>query len=160
MEKLCTDIFRGIYDCEVHHVGMSGDGGKDIIILEANDPILIQVKRRQNPEHVEIVKGVREFVGTMFIEDVKKGIYISIAKTFSKGSEETKKDLLSNRKLEYFEFVNYDKLKILIGNMETKKNWHKLVENFYQDEYMKIYDTDESLSEFRKNNYDVLHYAK
>lgn len=160
LEELCTDILKGIYDCEVHHVGMSGDGGKDIIILESDDPILVQVKRRENPNHIELVKGVREFVGTMFIEDVKKGIFISTAKRFSKGAEETKEKLIDNRKLDYFEFVNYDRLQSMIGEMETKKNWSGLVEPFYQKNSTQVYDTDESLEKYRIESYDILHYAE
>ncbi len=49
--------------------------GKDLIVLESDSPILVQVKRRKNPDHVELIKGVREFVGTLYIENERKGIY-------------------------------------------------------------------------------------
>lgn len=119
LEQLSQEILKGVYDCEVHHVGKTGDGGIDLIVLESNEPILVQVKRRENPEHVELVKGVREFVGTMFIENRRKGIYISTAKSFSKGAKDVTEKLLNDRKLDYFELIDYDKLCSLIDNLQA-----------------------------------------
>ena len=76
----------------------------DIIILDSDNPILVQVKRRENPNHTELIKCVREFVGTMYIEGVRKGIYISTAKSFSRACQETQSTLLNDRKFEHFEY--------------------------------------------------------
>lgn len=151
LEELSQDILRGIYDCEVHHVGRRGDGGTDLIILESDDPILVQVKCRQNPEHIELVKGVREFVGTMFIEDKRKGIYISTAKSFSKGSVDVAERLIKNRKLDFLEFVNYDKLHALIKRTEEKKIWKTLVGFFYQHNDALVYDDIDEINEYIKS---------
>ncbi len=159
-EELCTSILKGLYDCEVHHVGKSGDGGKDIIILESDNPILVQVKRRENPEHIELIKGVREFVGTMYLEGVRKGIYISTAKRFSRDSEKTRSKIINNRLFDYFEYVDYDKLKILLKNSDEKKSWRQLVEHFYKKKNVVICDTDEALKEYREKNYDILERDK
>ena len=112
------------------------------------EPILVQVKRREKSNHVELVKGVREFVGTLFIEDKRKGIYISTAKSFSKGSKKIAKKLLDNRKLDYFELVDYDKLCYFIGDMEEKKHWSRLVEYFYEKENASIYDSEKAIIDF------------
>lgn len=148
LEELSQEILKGVYDCEVYHVGKTGDGGTDLIVLESDEPILVQVKRRENPNHVELVKGVREFVGTLFIEDKKKGIYITTAKSFSKGSKDIAKKLLETRKLDYFELVDYDRLCYLIGNIEEKKHWSKLVEYFYEMENASIYDSEKAITDF------------
>lgn len=148
LEELAKEILKGVYDCEVYHVGKTGDGGIDLIVLESDEPILVQVKRRENPHHVELVKGVREFVGTLFIEDKRKGIYISTAKSFSKGSKKIAKKLLDDRKLDYFELVDYSKLCYLIGNIEERKHWSKLVKYFYEKENASIYDNEKAIIDF------------
>ena len=148
LEELSQEILQGVYDCKVCHVGKTGDGGIDLIVLESDDPILVQVKRRENPNHVELVKGVREFVGTLFIENKRKGIYISTAKKFSKGSVEVAEKLIENRQLDYFELVDYDKLNSLIKNVEKKKYWSKLVESFCKQDNCSIYDSEEEINKF------------
>jgi len=78
-----------------------------------------------------LVKGIREFVGTMYIEDANKGIYLSTAKDFSRGSKETAEQLLINRKFERFDLVNYNEFCNMLGVIakNSYKPWMKLVEN-------------------------------
>lgn len=134
LEDIAQVVFSSYYNCEVKHVGKSGDGGKDLIIIESDSPILVQVKRRSDPEHVELVKGVREFVGTMYIEDAKKGIYLSTAKDFSKGAKETADNLLNNRKLDKFDLINYKEFCNMLGviKKDSYKPWMKLVEKIIE----------------------------
>lgn len=148
LEQLSQSILKDVYDCEVHHVGKRGDGGKDLIVLESDNPILVQVKCRQNPKHVELVQGIREFIGTLYIEDAKKGIYISTAKRFSEGSVDVVERLIENRKLDFFELINYDKLQALIKNTEEKKVWKDLVGYFYEHDDAAVYDTDDAIKEY------------
>lgn len=139
-EKLCQDILKGVYDCEVHHVGQKGDGGTDLIVLESAEPILVQVKRRTSADYVELIKSVREFVGTLFIEDSRKGIYISTAKRFSAECNKTAMKLMENRKLDYFELIDYDRLFSLIKISEVHEVWRTLVDFFCRQENATIYD--------------------
>lgn len=150
LEELSQEILKGVYDCKVNHVGKTGDGGVDLLILEADEPILVQVKRRKNPNHVELVKGVREFVGTLFIEGQRKGIYISTAKRYSKGSKETAEKLIRNRKLDYFELIDYDKLCSLMGNINEKKPWSSLVDYFYKCKNSKICDNEIEIRKYKE----------
>lgn len=131
LEELVKSILSDFFDCEVKHVGQTGDGGKDLIVVQSDSSILVQVKRRENPNHIELVKGIREFVGTLFIEDSKKGIYVTTAKKFSKGSIEVANELVNNRKLEYFNLIDYDKL-ISMLNIESKVKvpWEKFAKQF------------------------------
>ncbi|WP_432405709.1 restriction endonuclease [Wukongibacter sp. M2B1] len=108
LEEIAQAVFSDHYQCEVKHVGKTGDGGIDLLIIQSDDPILVQVKRRANPEHVELVAPVREFVGAMFLKDSNKGIYLSTASRFSKGAEDIKNNVLDNRKFEYFELINFN----------------------------------------------------
>lgn len=149
LEELAQDILKGVYNCEVKHVGQTGDGGIDLIILDSDTPILVQVKQRQNPEHTELVKGVREFVGTLFIEDQRKGIYLSTAKKFSKGSTDVAKRMIDSRKLDYFELIDYDILERLILARPSEKIWKSLVQPYYESSGIArsvIFDTPEKIA--------------
>lgn len=146
LEEFCQSILKNVFDCQVHHVGKTGDGGIDLIVLDSDNPILVQIKQRQNPNHVELVKGVREFVGTLFIKGKRRGIYISTANKFSKGSKETANKLLKQRKLDYFELIDYQKLCSLINVSSLSNNlWQALVEPFYTNSTAHYYDTEESI---------------
>lgn len=147
LEELVQDILRGIYDCEVLHVGKRGDGGKDLVVLNSDSPIFVQVKQRQSPNHVELVKGIRELVGTMYIEDARKGIFVSTAKRYSRGSINTAQQLLDSRKLDYFDLIDYDKLCQLIANRPVEKPWKPLVQEFYTDSHASVLDTPEKIQD-------------
>lgn len=121
-----------------------------MIVLESDDPILVQVKRRQNPNHIELVKGIREFVGTLFIEGKRKGIYISTAKKYSHGSIDTAKKLLDTRKLDYFELIDYDKLCSIINSKQNIPVWQNLVSSLYSNPDILIYDTEEKIQKYDK----------
>lgn len=148
LEELMQHILRGVYDCEVRHVGKAGDGGVDLMILESDDPILVQVKRRGNQKHVELVKGIREFVGTMFIEGSRRGIYVSTAEKFSRGSKKTANQLLENRKLYYFELVDYDKICAFIKDSAENKGWRDLIDESYNEGCVTVIDNEQDILQF------------
>ena len=66
LEDLVGQVFSSYYNCEVKHVGKTGDGGIDLIMINSDSPILVQVKRRTKSEHIELVSPIREFVGALF----------------------------------------------------------------------------------------------
>jgi len=90
LEEVAQSVLRNFFDCDVKHVGKTGDGGIDLIVIDSESPILVQVKRRADPERTELVKEIREFVGTLFIEDKRRGIFLSTARNFSKGSQKVR----------------------------------------------------------------------
>ncbi|WNF58516.1 restriction endonuclease [Pseudomonas sp. SG20052] len=71
MEKLVQSVFREHYSCDVEHVGKSHDGGIDLILVNADSPIVVQVKRRKSLDHIEGVAGVREFLGATVLQMVE-----------------------------------------------------------------------------------------
>jgi restriction system protein len=83
-ELLLTDCLRDFFDCEAIHVGGPGDKGIDIILVVSDNPILVQVKRREKPDSVESVRVVREVLGTLLLESQYHGMIISTAKRFSR----------------------------------------------------------------------------
>lgn len=132
MEKLVQHVFSAFYNCEVKHVGKTGDGGKDLIIVLSDEPILVQVKRRGKNESVEQISTVRDFLGTMFIENSRKGIIVSTADHFSRPSKTTTKKLLSENRLDVFELVDFKRFCEMLDiiNYKGKKGWDKLVETW------------------------------
>lgn len=130
LEQFTQSVLSDFFDCEVKHVGRTGDGGKDLIVVQSDEPILVQVKRRENPNHVELIKGVREFIGTLFIDGAKKGIYVTTAKKFSKGCEKISRQLLESGKLDYFNLIDCDSLLSMLNlNKVSKKTWDKFTKD-------------------------------
>ena len=85
LEKLVAGIFRANYQhSEVTHVGKPDDGGIDVIFVDAESrQWLIQVKRREKPDHTESVATIRNLLGTMILENASHGIVVSTGDHFS-----------------------------------------------------------------------------
>ena len=89
-EKFVADIFRANYtNAEVLHVGKPGDGGIDVLLIEAgNEQWLIQVKRRECPNRSEGVGTIRNVLGAMIENRVHKSIVVSTSKQFSRHAKQ------------------------------------------------------------------------
>ncbi|SEV83083.1 restriction endonuclease [[Clostridium] fimetarium] len=135
LEEVGQHVFSSYYNCEVKHVGKTGDGGVDLLLVKSDEPILVQVKRRQSPEHVELVSPIREFVGAMYLKNAKKGIFLSTAKSFSRGAKEIRKQVITERKFNYFELVNFEEFISMIDVTKTgiEKPWMGLVKEFERE---------------------------
>jgi restriction system protein len=83
MEKLVQSVFSEHFACEVEHVGKSHDGGVDLLLVRADIPTVIQVKRRKKLSHVESVSGIRELLGAALLKGSKSCIYVSTCIKFS-----------------------------------------------------------------------------
>jgi restriction system protein len=134
MEELVQHVFSSFYECVVKHVGQTGDGGKDLIMVLSDEPILIQVKRRTYSDAVEEVSTVRDFLGTMFIENSRKGIIVSTADHFSRGSITVTEQLLNKNKLEKFELVDFHRFCEMLDVIKknTGKPWENKVEKWLE----------------------------
>lgn len=66
----------------------------------------------------------------MYIEGANKGVYLSTAKKFSKGSQETAEQLVNNRKFDSFELINYERFCDMLGvvKKDSFKPWAKFVQ--------------------------------
>lgn len=128
-EKLIASCFSDYFDCEARHVGGLGDGGVDIVLLDKDDPILIQVKRRQNAEYVEEVKTVRELLGVLLMENSYRGMVVTTANRFSKAA----KNAATRPRLVDFgykiELYDYDLVLSVINRVadKTPNPWEKFI---------------------------------
>src|SRR5206468_10414353 len=91
MEDLLTHILAGVFDCEVHQLGYTRDGGIDLILLHCDQPVAVQVKRREDQSRTEGVRGIREFLGAALLGDFRHLIYATNVERFSPDATEAAK---------------------------------------------------------------------
>ncbi|MBR9972444.1 restriction endonuclease [Magnetospirillum sulfuroxidans] len=143
-EKLMAACLRDAYSpCEVRHVGGSGDGGVDIILVtSSSEKYLVQVKRRADLSKKEGVSAVRELNGVLFREGECKGIVITTASGFTKSAKsETniKTPTVGVYKVDLFDIADVVRL-LGLDARPNKKPW----ELFVDDESAGFhYDSDE-----------------
>jgi hypothetical protein len=121
MEEFVKYIFEGFYKCEVIHCGKSGDKGIDLIVINSDNPIAVQVKRRSNINSKEQIKNVREFIGALTVNNYRHGIYVTTSNDFTKQTCNEVSSVLNNRHMDYFELINFDKLSSIF-NLVKKEN--------------------------------------
>lgn len=134
-EKVMQDCFRDHYrGATVDHVGETGDGGVDIKLVQSDgEPVLIQVKRRKNPNAVEGLEVVRELNGVLLHNTVAKGIVVTTACRFTKGAHK-------EARIRPYPFPPFDRhsikliardevLSLLRPHRATPRPWSDLVKN-------------------------------
>lgn len=100
-ERLIADVYRAIYPgAEVRHVGGPGDGGIDIYLVIKDEPVAIQVKRRQNLQSTEGFQMVSALCGAMMFKNVRKGLLITTAARFGQSSIRAVDELRSRTGIE------------------------------------------------------------
>ncbi len=87
-EKFVADVFRANYtNAEVLHVGKPYDGGVDVLLIDdSKEQWLIQVKRRESKNHSEGIDTIRNVLGAMHLNGVRRGIVVSTANRFSRNA--------------------------------------------------------------------------
>jgi restriction system protein len=109
LEQIAQYVFSAHYQCNALHVGKSHDGGVDLLLVDSDNPILVQVKRRSSPRSSEAVSTVREFIGTMYLNSASRGIVLSTANSFSRESKRAAASIMDSRKFTTFELVDYNR---------------------------------------------------
>lgn len=106
LERFVAAVARPMLQCETRWVGRSWDGGIDVIALLADEPVVLQVKRRRRQESVEGVGVVREFCGAMIAGNYKRGIVVSTANHFSAAAKATSRLIVENSRIESLDLMN------------------------------------------------------
>jgi restriction system protein len=130
LEELVGSVFKSFYSCEVIHCGRSHDGGVDLVLVDSDQPTLVQVKRRRSPESVEPVSTIREFLGALVAKRATKGLFVSTADHFSGEAKRTVQQILSERVVTRFELVDFNAFvaRLSLAQTEATEPWQKLVE--------------------------------
>ena len=85
-EHFVGSVFRDYFDCEVYHVGQSGDDGVDLFAIVKDEPFLIQVKRRTKSTATEGVEVVKLLFASAFGQGGNQGAVVTTAKKFSRAA--------------------------------------------------------------------------
>ncbi|MCL2721962.1 MAG: restriction endonuclease [Treponema sp.] len=128
---------------------------KEFKLINSDDTILIQCKRRESKNKTEPVSAIKEFIGTLFIEERNKGIYVTTAKDFSKRTKKMIKKQLLKRKFERFELINYNDFVSMhnLVNKDDVKPWENILLKNYEYYAKKRIKIDKY--DFYKKNYHI-----
>jgi restriction system protein len=134
MELLVKDILSDFFQSEVRHVGKTGDGGVDLLLINKDEPTLIQVKRRTKKESVETISTVRDLLGAMFINNSKKGMIVSTADHFTKIAIKTGEEEVKKGKLTSFDMIDFDNFCAMLNLVRKDQNppWLALAEKRFK----------------------------
>jgi len=83
-EIFVGSILSDFFDCEVHHVGKSGDDGIDLLALVSEVPLMIQVKRHCSAYVTEGIDVVKLLFASTFARGGNNGMVVTSAKNFTK----------------------------------------------------------------------------
>lgn len=118
MERLIGKILSQHYNCNVHHVGRSGDKGIDLLIIESDKTIAVQVKHRISGKKTEGVLGLRDFVGAIVGEGYQEGLYVTTAEQYSPHAKEYANQV--SRRFAPINIITINELRDLINNICSK----------------------------------------
>ncbi|MEV4843944.1 restriction endonuclease [Micromonospora matsumotoense] len=131
LEQLVTSVFRDYYGCKAAHVGASRDGGIDVLLLDSDQPLAIQVKRRSTPE-TEGPAVIRELVGALACRGLRRGAFVTTAETFSRQARETASAEPLTRDGYEIDLYTYDALRSVIDLTSCpQRPWIDLVFDHY-----------------------------
>lgn len=130
MEELVASIFREHFLCDVKEVGKSHDGGIDLIMVESNNPIIIQVKRRKSPKRTESVKEIRDLLGATLLSESKKCIFVTTADHFSPDAVNSRNEAINKNIVESFELYDYRSFldMLMLHRIDASDAWKKLLQ--------------------------------
>jgi restriction system protein len=114
MEDLVGSILAGVYDCEVHQVGYTKDGGVDLLLLDGNKQIAVQVKRRESLKKREPVSLVREFLGASLLAGHSNLLFVTNAEAFASGARQAARKAVTKGIVDSYELISRDKLNGLL----------------------------------------------
>jgi len=129
MEDLVASVLRDYFpNCVARVCGRTGDRGIDLIVVESERTIAVQVKRRSQPDAVESVMQVREFLGASVVERFDHLMYVSTADYFSSGQAGARQfamDAVDRRVVESFELIDRHRFLGMLGlvSKEAEERW-------------------------------------
>lgn len=133
MEEVVQHVFSSFYDCDVKHCGKSHDGGVDLVMISSDEPTLIQVKCRESKYSVEPISQIRDFLGAMWINKARKGIYVTTADHYSSSCTKTINQMISDNTLKSFEMIDFERFVSMPNVIKSPKQevWRKIMNNIF-----------------------------
>jgi hypothetical protein len=127
MEDLLGHILAGVFDCEVHQLGYTRDGGIDLVLLHCDEPVAVQVKRREDHRRTEGVRGIREFLGAGLLQGFRHLIYATNAGRYSASATGAAKDAVAKGLVERYDLISLDTLQSLFPKPESVELWREAI---------------------------------
>jgi restriction system protein len=129
MEELVASIFRNHYDCEVKVVGKSNDGGVDLILINSDEPTIVQVKRRMNRRKTESVKEIRDLIGATLLADSRKCIFVTTSDHFSESAIKSRNYALTKSIVDSFELYDFSSFMSILNLYKTdqERQWLRML---------------------------------
>jgi restriction system protein len=129
MEELTQAIFKEYYNCEIELVGKSHDGGKDLILINSDQPTIIQVKRRTRANKVESVSSIRELLGATILSKAKSCIFVTTADHYSPMAIKEANMAMEIKAVEKYELIDYKRFIDILNlhKIVEKVPWKKLI---------------------------------
>lgn len=119
MEDLAGAILKDFLNVEVHYCGASHDRGIDLLLLDGENTIPVQVKRRSKTDAVESVTTIREMFGVLYRDGYNKATIISTADHFSREAIKEVNEVIEKRACENFELIDKSKFLNMINATKT-----------------------------------------
>jgi len=116
------------FDCEVHHVGHSGDDGIDLIVLVGESPLMIQVKRRENSSATEGIDVVKLLFASAFAKGASRGMIVTSAKQFTRPAKiwsESRKIVDTGFRLELVDMNSLMSMVDAVAFKDAEPAWHR-----------------------------------
>ena len=134
LEQVIQYIFSSYFNCEVKHCGQSHDGGIDLVLIDSDEPIMIQVKGRESPDAVESIGAVREFLGALWVKKSVRGVFVTTADHYSPVCHRAINTMLRDGRLKSFDLIDFDRICAMLRNVKSNKHkqWEELMaRSFY-----------------------------
>jgi HJR/Mrr/RecB family endonuclease len=130
MEELVGFVFSDFFNCEVQYCGKSHDGGIDLVLVMADKPVLVQVKRRMKPTDVEPVSSVREFLGAALLAGHTDCIFVTSADHFSSVGQAAARKALTRGLVTRYDLIDRRRFLDILDLVRTTKTevWKEQVQ--------------------------------
>lgn len=123
MEELVASVLKEHFDCDVDIVGKSSDGGIDLILVNSDNPIMVQVKRRICKDKTESVKEVRDLLGATLLKNGRNCAFVTTADHFSKEAKEASRNAIAKNIVDTFELYDYKRFFDIMNSLKKTKSF-------------------------------------
>jgi hypothetical protein len=149
MEELAASVLSNFYKCEVVLCGQSHDRGIDLLLIESDQPTVVQVKRRCNPEKVESVAEIRHLLGVTLLADSRSCVYVTTSDHFSIEAQSTVSAALTKKIVDKFELFDVHRFLDVLRLVTKKPNpyWKSVISSKWRNRINALDEKNEGQSD-------------